>query len=60
MRGTTKSRKNRAQQVMNEYYNKLGPGPYYYDNSAVAAALREAVEGLNIEIKSFNGGLEKL
>jgi hypothetical protein len=44
MRGTTMSRKNRAQQVMNEYYNKLGPGPYYYDNSAVAAALREAVK----------------
>ena len=43
------SRKRRAQQVMNEYYSKLGPGPYYYDNSAVAAALREAVEGLNIE-----------
>ena len=43
------SRKNRAQQVMNEYYAKLGPGPYYYDNSAVSAALREAVEGLNIE-----------
>ena len=43
------SRKNRAQQVMNEYYSKLGPGPYYYDNSAVATALREAVEGLNIE-----------
>jgi hypothetical protein len=39
----------RAQQVMNEYYAKLGPGPYYYDNSAVAAALREAVEGFNIE-----------
>ena len=43
------STKTRAQQVMNEYYNKLGPGPYYYDNSAVATALREAVEGLNIE-----------
>jgi hypothetical protein len=43
------SRKTRAQQVMNEYYAKLGPGPYYYDNSAVSAALREAVEGLNIE-----------
>ena len=43
------SRKNRAQQVMNEYYAKLGPGPYHYDNAAVAAALREAVEGLNIE-----------
>ena len=42
-------RKNRAQQVMNEYYNNLGSGPYYYDSSAVAAALREAVEGLNIE-----------
>ncbi len=35
------SRKNRAQQVMNEYYAKLGPGPYYYDNSAVATAIRE-------------------
>ena len=45
----TVSRKSRVQQVMNEYYSKLGPGPYYYDNSAVAAALREAVEGLNIE-----------
>jgi len=43
------STKSRAQQVMNEYYSKLSPGPYYYDNSAVAAALREAVEGLNIE-----------
>jgi hypothetical protein len=43
------SRKTRAQQVMNEYYSKLGPGPYYYDNSAVSAALRESVEGLNIE-----------
>ena len=43
------STKTRAQQVMNEYYSKLGPGPYYYDNSAVSAALREAVEGLNIE-----------
>jgi len=43
------STKTRARQVMNEYYSKLGPGPYYYDNSAVAAALREAVEGLNIE-----------
>ena len=43
------SRKRRAQQVMNKYYDALGPGPYYYDNSAVATALREAVEGLNIE-----------
>ena len=43
------SRKTRAQELMKEYYNKLGPGPYYYDNSAVATALREAVEGLNIE-----------
>jgi hypothetical protein len=43
------SRKTRAQELMKEYYSKLGPGPYYYDNSAVAAALREAVEGLNIE-----------
>jgi hypothetical protein len=48
------SRKRRAQQVMNEYYSKLGPGPYYYDNSAVAAALREAVEGLNIEDRPEN------
>jgi len=40
----------RAQEVMKEYYSKLGPGPYYYDNSAVAAALREAVEGFNIEL----------
>jgi hypothetical protein len=43
------SRKSRSQQVMNEYYAKLGPGPYYFDNSAVSAALREVVEGLNIE-----------
>lgn len=43
------SRKTRAKQIMNKYYSKLGPGPYYYDNSAVAAALIEAVEGLNIE-----------
>jgi len=43
------STKSRAQQVMNKYYDKLGSGPYYYDNSAVVAALREAVEGLNIE-----------
>ena len=43
------SKRSRAEQVMNEYYSKLGPGPYYYDNSAVANALREAVEGLNIE-----------
>jgi len=43
------STKSRARQVMNEYYSKLGPGPYYYDHSAVAASLREAVEGLNIE-----------
>ena len=43
------SRKTRIQQIMNEYYAKLGPGPYHYDNAAVAAALREAVEGLNIE-----------
>jgi hypothetical protein len=43
------SRKNRAQQVMNEFFDKSGPGPYYYDQLGVAAALREAVEGLNIE-----------
>jgi len=43
------SRKIRARQIMNKYYDKLGPGPYYYDNPAVATALREAVEGLNIE-----------
>ena len=43
------SRKTRIQQIMNEYYAMLGPGPYYYDNAAVAAALSEAVEGLNIE-----------
>jgi len=43
------STKSRAQQVMNEYFIKLGSGPYCYDTSAVAAALREAVEGLNIE-----------
>ena len=43
------SRKRRAQQIMNEYYDKLGPGPNYYGNSAVSAALRETVEGLNIE-----------
>ena len=39
----------RTQELMKEYYSKLGPGPYYYDNAAVSAALREAVEGLNIE-----------
>ena len=43
------SRKSRVQQIMNKYYDVLGPGPYYYDNSAVAAALRVAIEGLNIE-----------
>jgi hypothetical protein len=43
------STRSRAESLMNEYYSKLGPGPYYYDNSAVAAALREAVGGLNIE-----------
>jgi len=43
------SRKSRARQIMNEYYVNCGPGPYYYDNFGVAAALREAVEGLNIE-----------
>ena len=43
------SRKNRAQQVMNEFFDKSGPGPYYYDQLGVAAALRGAVEGLNIE-----------
>ena len=43
------SRKSRVKQIMNEYYSNLGPGPYYYGNSAVAAALREAVEGFNIE-----------
>ena len=37
------SRRNRAQQVMNKYYSE------FYDTSAVSAALREAVEGLNIE-----------
>ena len=31
---------------MNEYYAKLGPGPYYYDNSAVAAALRYVADRL--------------
>lgn len=35
-----------AQQVMNEYYAKLGPGPYYYDNSAVSSALREVINQL--------------
>ena len=43
------SRKTRIQQIMNEYYRKLGQGPHHYDNAAVAAALSEAVEGLNIE-----------
>jgi hypothetical protein len=43
------STKSRAEQVMNAFFDKLGPGPYYYDNVAVAAALREATEGLNIE-----------
>ncbi len=43
------TRKHRVQQIMDKYYDVLGPGPYYYDNSAVAAALIEAVEGLNIE-----------
>jgi hypothetical protein len=43
------STRTRAEQVMNAFFDKLGPGPYYYDNVAVAAALREAVEGLNIE-----------
>ena len=43
------SRKERAKRILDKYYSKLGPGPYYYDKSAVAAALREAVEGLNIE-----------
>jgi hypothetical protein len=43
------STKSRAEQVMNTFFDKLGPGPYYYDNVAVAAALREATEGLNIE-----------
>ena len=36
----------RAQKVMNEYYIKLGSGPYYYDNSGVAAALREVANQL--------------
>ena len=40
------SRKSRVQQIMDEYYSKLGPGPYYYDNSAVAAALREVANRL--------------
>ena len=43
------NRKERVKQIMDKYYSKLGSGPYYYDKSAVAAALREAVEGLNIE-----------
>lgn len=43
------SRKSRAQQIMDKYYGDRGPGPYYYDNFAVSTALREAVEGLNIE-----------
>ena len=28
------------------YYSKLGPGPYYYDNSAVAAVLRYVADRL--------------
>jgi len=36
----------RAQEVMKEYYNKLGPGPCYYDNSAVSAALRYVADRL--------------
>ena len=40
------SRKSRVQQIMDEYYSKLGPGPYYYDNFAVAAALREVANRL--------------
>ena len=43
------SRKERVKRILDKYYSKLGPGPYYYDKSAVAAALREAVEGLNID-----------
>ena len=31
---------------MKEYYDKLGPGPYYYDNSAVAAVLRYVADRL--------------
>ena len=33
------SRKTRIQQIMNEYYHKLGQGPHHYDNAAVAAAI---------------------
>jgi hypothetical protein len=40
------STRTRAEQVMNAFFDKLGPGPYYYDNVAVAAALRESTEGI--------------
>ncbi len=40
--------KNQAKRVIDEYYLKLGPGPYYYDNLAVAAALRETINVLQI------------
>ena len=43
------STKNRAQQVMNEYYDKWKPWDHDCDKYAVAAALREVVKGLNIE-----------
>jgi hypothetical protein len=41
----------RVQELMIEYYSKLGPGPYYtklfyYDNAAVAAALRYVADRL--------------
>jgi hypothetical protein len=36
----------RTQELMKEYYDKLGPGPYYYDNSAVAAVLRYVADRL--------------
>jgi hypothetical protein len=38
--------RTRAEQVMKAFYEKLGAE---YDDFGVAAALREAVEGLNIE-----------
>ena len=40
------STRTRAEQVMKAFYEKLGAE---YDDFGVAAALREAVEGLNIE-----------
>ena len=35
-----------AQKVMKEFFDKLGPGPYYYDASAIAGVLREVINQL--------------